>query len=55
MRAIVAPIIIKREKVIVAAGHSSGVWEVAYADFVTAMMEFFLLMWLLSVTTETQR
>ncbi|MEP5198649.1 MAG: flagellar motor protein MotB, partial [Paracoccaceae bacterium] len=41
-----APIIIKRKKVI-AGGHHGGAWKVAYADFVTAMMAFFLLMWLL--------
>ncbi len=49
-----APIIIKRKKV-VAAGHHGGAWKVAYADFVTAMMAFFLLMWLLNATTEKQR
>lgn len=49
-----APIIIKRKKVI-AAGHHGGAWKVAYADFVTAMMAFFLLMWLLGATTEKQR
>ena len=32
-----------------------GAWKVAYADFVTAMMAFFLLMWLLNATTEDQR
>ena len=36
-------------------GHHGGAWKVAYADFVTAMMAFFLLMWLLSATTEEQR
>jgi chemotaxis protein MotB len=46
--------IIKREEVI-AAGHHGGAWKVAYADFVTAMMAFFLLMWLLNATTEAQR
>ncbi len=46
--------IIKRRKV-VAAGHHGGAWKVAYADFVTAMMAFFLLMWLLSVTDEKTR
>jgi chemotaxis protein MotB len=35
-----------------AAGHHGGAWKVAYADFVTAMMAFFLLMWLLNATTE---
>jgi chemotaxis protein MotB len=37
------------------AGHHGGAWKVAYADFVTAMMAFFLLMWLLNATTEDQR
>jgi len=36
-------------------GHHSGAWKVAYADFVTAMMAFFLLMWLLNATSEEQR
>ena len=48
------PIIIKREEV-VGGGHHGGAWKVAYADFVTAMMAFFLLMWLLNATTEAQR
>lgn len=51
----VAPIIIKRKKVIIAGGHHGGAWKVAYADFVTAMMAFFMMMWLLSATTEKQR
>ncbi|MDR5652733.1 flagellar motor protein MotB [Ruixingdingia sedimenti] len=50
-----APVIIKRKKVIQAGGHHGGAWKVAYADFVTAMMAFFLLMWLLNATTEKQR
>ena len=41
------PIIIKRVKKI-AGGHHGGAWKVAYADFVTAMMAFFMLLWLLS-------
>ncbi|EPX77359.1 flagellar motor protein MotB [Litoreibacter arenae] len=49
------PIIIKRKKVIVSGGHHGGAWKVAYADFVTAMMAFFMLMWLLNATTEKQR
>lgn len=49
-----APIIIKRKKII-AGGHHGGAWKVAYADFVTAMMAFFMLMWLLNATTEKQR
>jgi chemotaxis protein MotB len=36
-------------------GHHGGAWKVAYADFVTAMMAFFLLMWLLGATDEKQR
>ncbi len=48
------PVIIRRKKV-VAGGHHGGAWKVAYADFVTAMMAFFLLMWLVNATTETQR
>ena len=38
-----------------AAGHHGGAWKVAYADFVTALMAFFMLMWLLNATTSTQR
>ena len=49
-----APIIVKRKKII-AGGHHGGAWKVAYADFVTAMMAFFLLMWLLGATNEKQR
>ena len=45
------PIIIKRRKV-VAGGAHGGAWKIAYADFVTAMMAFFLLMWLLGSTTK---
>jgi chemotaxis protein MotB len=37
------------------AAHHGGAWKVAYADFVTAMMAFFLLMWLINATTEQQR
>ena len=50
-----APVIIKRKKVINGGGHHGGAWKVAYADFVTAMMAFFMLMWLLNATTEQQR
>ncbi|MGJ8616814.1 MAG: OmpA/MotB family protein [Sulfitobacter sp.] len=50
-----APVIIKRKKVIAGGGHHGGAWKVAYADFVTAMMAFFMLMWLLNATTEQQR
>lgn len=45
----------RRKKVTGGDGHHGGAWKVAYADFVTAMMAFFLLMWLLNATTEKQR
>lgn len=48
------PIIIKKIKK-GGDGHHGGAWKVAYADFVTAMMAFFLLLWLLNVTTEEQK
>ncbi len=47
--------IIKRKKIVKGDEHHGGAWKVAYADFVTAMMAFFLLMWLLNATTEEQR
>lgn len=50
-----APIIIKRKRIVASNGHHGGAWKVAYADFVTAMMAFFLMMWLLGATTESQR
>ncbi|MEZ5743512.1 MAG: flagellar motor protein MotB [Sphingomonadaceae bacterium] len=50
----VAPIIVKKVTV-VEGGHHGGAWKVAYADFVTAMMAFFLMLWLLGATTENQR
>ena len=53
--AVVHTTIIKRKKIVKADGHHGGAWKVAYADFVTAMMAFFLLMWLLNATTEEQR
>jgi chemotaxis protein MotB len=51
----VRPILIKKKKVVDGGGHHGGAWKVAYADFVTAMMAFFLLMWLLNATSEEQR
>src|SRR5262245_24857746 len=49
------PIIIKKVKKVVGGGHHGGAWKVAYADFVTAMMAFFLLMWLINTTSPEQR
>jgi chemotaxis protein MotB len=46
------PIIIKK---ITVGGHHGGAWKVAYADFVTAMMAFFLLLWLLGTTDQEER
>jgi chemotaxis protein MotB len=51
----VRPVIVKKVYEISHGGHHGGAWKVAYADFVTAMMAFFLLMWLLGATTEKQR
>ena len=48
----VAPIIIIKKIKKISAGHHGGAWKVAYADFVTAMMAFFLLLWLLGSTDE---
>lgn len=42
------PLVIRRVKKVAAAGHHGGAWKVAYADFVTAMMAFFMLLWLLA-------
>jgi chemotaxis protein MotB len=48
-------IIIRKKKGGGHGGHHGGAWKVAYADFVTAMMAFFLLLWLLNVTTDIER
>src|SRR3954466_15044651 len=48
------PIYVKRVKK-VAGGHHGGAWKVAYADFVTAMMAFFLVMWLVTAVSKDQR
>ncbi len=53
--AIPAPIIVKKITIEGGGGHHGGAWKVAYADFVTAMMAFFLLLWLLGATEENQR
>ena len=49
------PIIIKKVKKVSGGGHHGGAWKVAYADFVTAMMAFFLLMWLVNATSPEQK
>jgi chemotaxis protein MotB len=49
------PIIIVKRKVNGGGGHHGGAWKVAYADFVTAMMAFFLVMWLVNSITQEQR
>ena len=49
------PIIIKKVKKVSGGGHHGGAWKVAYADFVTAMMAFFLLMWLINTTDPEQK
>ncbi len=48
------PVIVKKVKGHGHEGHHGGAWKVAYADFVTAMMAFFLLLWLLNSTTQEQ-
>lgn len=48
------PVIIRRKKII-AGGHHGGAWKVAYADFVTALMAFFLVMWLVASANDQQK
>ena len=52
---VTAPVIVRRRKKVSGEAHHGGAWKVAYADFVTAMMAFFMMMWLLNATTEQQR
>lgn len=49
-----APIIIKKKKVS-GHGHHGGAWKVAYADFVTAMMAFFLVMWIMGMSADQRQ
>lgn len=49
------PIIIKKKKVHKGHGHHGGAWKVAYADFVTAMMAFFIVMWILASSQEVKQ
>jgi chemotaxis protein MotB len=50
-----ATIVIRRVRKVSGGGHHGGAWKVAYADFVTAMMAFFLVMWLVGSTTNKQK
>jgi chemotaxis protein MotB len=53
MQSVLAPtVVVRRKKKSAHAGHHGGAWKIAYADFVTAMMAFFLLMWLLGSTSK---
>ncbi len=49
-----APIIIRKKKVHGGHGHHGGSWKVAYADFVTAMMAFFMVMWIMGLSQQTR-
>src|SRR3546814_4757056 len=51
----ISPIIIKKITIAGHGGHHGGAWKVAYADFVTAMMAFFMLLWIVGATNEDQR
>lgn len=55
MSNVTRPVVVRRRRVIAAAAHHGGAWKVAYADFVTAMMAFFMMLWLLGATTDVQR
>ena len=48
-------VVVRRVKKVQGGGHHGGSWKVAYADFVTAMMAFFLVMWLMAATTKEER
>ena len=49
------PIVVVRKKKVVGGGHHGGSWKVAYADFVTAMMAFFLVLWIVGMDEQTKR
>ena len=49
------PIVVIRKRKVVAGGHHGGAWKVAYADFVTAMMALFIVLWLMSADKEVQQ
>src|SRR4028119_1295901 len=48
-------VVIVRKKKVVGGGHHGGSWKVAYADFVTAMMAFFMVMWILGMDDKTKQ
>src|SRR3982751_5121546 len=48
-------IVIIRKKKVAGGGHHGGSWKVAYADFVTAMMAFFMVMWILGMDDKTKQ
>src|SRR5262245_31400940 len=49
------PVIVIKRKKAGHGGHHGGAWKVAYADFVTAMMAFFLVLWLMSADEDTRK
>src|SRR6202012_2792178 len=49
------PVLIKKVKKVVGGGHHGGAWKGAYAGFGSAMMAFFLLMWLINTTSPQQK
>src|SRR5277367_7159712 len=49
------PIIVIRKRKVHGGGHHGGAWKVAYADFVTAMMALFIVLWLLSSSEQVQK
>ena len=51
----IGPIIVIRKRKVVHGGHHGGAWKVAYADFVTAMMALFIVLWLMSADKEVQQ
>ena len=48
-------VVIVKKKIIAGGGHHGGSWKVAYADFVTAMMSFFMVMWILGMDDKTKQ